>query len=62
MKTPKMSKAHFELIADTLKSAKDVHPDGMLTSLVYRFADALAATNPAFNRARFIAAALGEEA
>lgn len=59
---PKMTKQDFELIADTLRyaqsleSLEDVSPEDWDT-LAALFADALATTNPNFQRARFLEAA-----
>lgn len=54
-----MTKKDFELIARVLFESDLVEDE--LDALARRFADALAQTNPLFNRARFIAAATGED-
>lgn len=59
-----MQRRHFELIAETLRAALEAEgaqrnvrtPRHALNALAYDFADALAATNPNFNRARFLRA------
>ena len=50
-RTPKMSRAHFELIAWTIRNL-DV-PPAVRCILVDRFARELATTNGRFNRDRF---------
>ena len=58
-----MSKKDFELIARVLREHNHDHREGEYTSptiLAEYFADALAATNPRFDRARFVAACMGE--
>jgi hypothetical protein len=58
--TPKMQRAHFELIAKVIKDARDLEITrggaDALHGLMRSMADALASTNPAFRRADFIAA------
>lgn len=68
MPTPKMTRQHFELIARVFREspvnqcAQDFHPDASdaWNILVGEMADALSATNPAFNRARFLDACRGD--
>jgi hypothetical protein len=71
-RTPKMTHAHFALIAEVMRDAayglndigERVFPTSgqeMHADIVGRFTDALAATNPRFNRARFLAACGVEE-
>ena len=56
-----MTKKDFELIARVLRTARSDTPDAtgrrVTAELAAAFADELAATNPRFDRARFIAAA-----
>lgn len=60
-RTPKMTKSHFELIAERTRSFPDFeYTLAGRARLADHFADALAATNPNFDRARFIAAATRE--
>lgn len=56
-----MQRRHFELIAETLKEygdAFDGQPirDAARQGMARMFADKLAATNPQFNRSRFLTA------
>lgn len=53
MSTPRMTRAHFELIARVLADSKNA-PHG---DLVKAFSDELGATNHAFDRGRFESAA-----
>lgn len=57
-----MQRRHFELIAETIASVDDseryadsVHPEAKRT-FAYAFANKLRATNPNFNRDRFLRA------
>jgi hypothetical protein len=57
-----MTRQHFELIAATIRSlggfAEGVFTDAMIREIVAKeFADALAGTNPWFDRERFVKAA-----
>lgn len=52
-----MTRKDFELIAKVLRNADEVADQDTLEALADMFADALADTNPSFNRERFIAAA-----
>jgi hypothetical protein len=61
----KMNRAHFEVIANMLKSEKpaDDAPTAEHTAFQTKlsaYADKLATTNPGFNRQRFIEAAVGK--
>ncbi len=56
-----MTRKDFELIAAALKGATPLARDGEKAMcqwqfIVFKMADALATTNPAFQRARFLAA------
>ena len=57
VRTPHMSRAHFELIAEVLREAHG-QSDGMAQTLIAAladdFADALYRTNPRFDRGRFV--------
>jgi hypothetical protein len=63
--TPKMQRAHFELIASVLKREMDLESTGEGLASLYHatraMCDALAATNPAFRRTDFLAACGMEE-
>jgi hypothetical protein len=67
----RMTRKHFKLIAETIRllpSFETCQADGKLYStdvvsfnaLCHRFAEALATTNPRFNKDRFIAACNGK--
>jgi hypothetical protein len=63
-----MSKKDFELIAGTIRTAELTAGHAEYAScqvarsqMAHAFADALAATNPRFDRARFVAACMGED-
>jgi hypothetical protein len=58
-----MTKQDFELIAATLRHsyAFDEGNTNVRATLAADFASALASTNSRFNRARFIAACMGED-
>ena len=51
-----MTKKDFELIARILASPYCAEDQIAVRAVAYRFADALATTNPRFDRARFLAA------
>lgn len=58
---PSMSRAHFQLVADVIRARVRLHGArplrvSTLQELTKDFADAFAATNPRFNRRRFIEA------
>ena len=63
--TETMTRQHFELIAEVLRDVRPwtpgllslVTPDEFISSIAETFADALADTNPRFNRERFLEAA-----
>lgn len=59
-----MSRKDFRLIAETIKLLPSTDVNGVdsvrFDALCARFADALATTNPRFNRERFIAACNGK--
>jgi hypothetical protein len=62
-----MSRKDYILIAETIKSlpsftTKECTDAVRFEALVNRFADALAGTNPKFDRQRFAAACNGKEA
>ena len=67
--SPKMTKAHFELIAATIwHLTKNQAPDypalvsqPTRLAIAVRFANELEHTNPSFDRARFVAAATRED-
>jgi hypothetical protein len=59
-KTPKMTKAHFQFIADVIASM-DTGTLLTPTEVVGAFAHALKATNPAFDSNRFIEACFKEK-
>lgn len=55
----KMTRQHFQLIADTLKASKpsgDTGAEVTWEGTVLRFADKLAETNPNFHRSQFLQA------
>jgi hypothetical protein len=54
-----MTKQDFELIARVIRDRNPLTTDRR--SLAEAFADELRQTNPRFNRARFIAACVGED-
>jgi hypothetical protein len=65
-----MSKQHFEMIARVLREAnrhEAVDPTfregwhAAVSAIGVRFADELNATNPRFDRSRFVAACMGED-
>lgn len=56
-----MSKKDYELIASVLRGAKAYTKPDDHVLLVGDFTNALATTNPRFDRARFIAACMGED-
>lgn len=58
MKTPTMTRAHFQFIADTIAAMPDFAPTlrAQKESTARSFADALRATNPRFDREKFLAA------
>lgn len=66
---PKMQRAHFEMIAGVLKTARDhfqnyrgtAHPARVTESVALEFAHSLAATNPNFRRDDFLSACGIEE-
>lgn len=51
-----MTRKDFELIARVIKNSDEVADDMTREALADMFADKLADTNPAFDRARFITA------
>lgn len=51
-----MTRKDFELIAATLKAQRDHTPNLIVDTLARDFADVLRATNPQFNRDKFIRA------
>ncbi|HLM79003.1 MAG TPA: hypothetical protein VK302_00080 [Terriglobales bacterium] len=69
-KSVKLSRKDFQFIAETIKllpsfdtiTAGDAKPVDVVrfSTIVSRFADALAATNPQFDRDRFVRACNGE--
>jgi hypothetical protein len=63
----KMSRAHFQLIAETIKSLSSTDTTEVCdvvrhSAIVAAFAQALKATNPAFNAERFQDVATGKRA
>jgi len=56
MKTPKMTRSHFQLIADTIKDFGDGEYKSMAHCLANEFAQKLRATNPQFKREVFLRA------
>jgi hypothetical protein len=63
-----MSRKDFRLIAETIRTLPSFNVKSLddadcvrFSALVYRFADALATTNPRFDRQRFIAACNGKD-
>lgn len=58
MKTPTMTKSHFQFIADTIAAMPDHAATlrAQKVSTAHQFADKLPATNPKFNREIFLAA------
>lgn len=53
-----MTRKDFQLIADVLRRARIADP-ALVDTLAVMFADALATTNPGFNRERFLKAVRG---
>lgn len=53
-----MTKKDFKLIAAVVAG---MPPDADMVSVAYAFANALASTNPRFDRERFLKAATGKE-
>jgi hypothetical protein len=60
---PSMSRAHFQFVADILADQRAHHEDNdspamaeAVAMIAHQFARELKATNPRFDRARFIAA------
>lgn len=53
-----MSKKHFILLAKTLRNAKAFMPREAFLAHMNAVADVCAATNPSFNRSKFISAIL----
>ena len=57
-----MTRKDFELIAEAISGMKDKYDgedwtiNGAMYPFAFQFADALAGTNPAFDRARFLSA------
>ncbi len=58
MKTPTMTKSHFQFIADTIAEMPDHAPTlrAQKESAARAFADKLPATNPKFDREKFLEA------
>lgn len=56
-----MTRKDFELIAKVLRTADEVADQETIEALADMFADALAGTNPSFNRELFIAKATATE-
>jgi len=57
-RTPRMSRAHFQLIAEVIRDVPNMSSADR-GDIARAFADRLVATNPAFNRERFIDVAKG---
>jgi hypothetical protein len=60
MTRPRFTHKDYVLIADTIARLDDVTSDGLRETIAARFANVLRGTNPAFDYARFIAAAIGK--
>lgn len=65
---PTMTRIHFQFIADVVRALPLVAQGGahavdidIRHMVALEFADALAETSPGFDRARFLAACIGEE-
>ena len=56
-----MTRKDFELIAGVLRNADEVADNESIEAIAEMFADALAKTNPNFNRSLFIAKATATE-
>lgn len=56
-----MSKKDFEMIARVLRDPTLHLPEAKRRAVASRFADELRATNPRFDRSRFVAACMGED-
>ena len=56
MKTPKMTRSHFQLIADTIKDFGNGEYKNLAHCLANEFASKLRVTNDQFNRDRFLRA------
>lgn len=56
MTTPRMTRAHFAFIAETLAHYTRLGEPLQPANVAHDFARSLASTNPAFNRERFLRA------